>query len=83
MSSEASSGGSASDMCSSAHDRSPPTRKRKRRVQQWTKSKRKALRNSGKEYTSATKKKVFCAGLGSLLHGVCVASLPCYLSHIT
>lgn len=35
-----------------------PTKKRKRNVENWQKTKRKRLRNSGKDYLSATKKKV-------------------------
>ena len=46
---------------SEGFDSSTPSRKRKRSVDNWEKSKRKLLRNSGKEYVSASKKNVsFC-----------------------
>ena len=42
-------------------DSSTPSRKRKRRVENWEKSKRNILRNSGKEYVTASKNNVsFC-----------------------
>ena len=38
-----------------------PSRKRKRSINKWQKSKRKILRNTGKEYVTAAKKNVSCA----------------------
>ena len=39
-------------------DSSTPSRKRRRRLNDWEKSKRKFLRNSGKAYVTASKKNV-------------------------
>jgi hypothetical protein len=45
----------------SSTSQSTPSRKRKRSVENWEASKRKLLRNSGKEYVTASKKNVsFC-----------------------
>ena len=46
---------------SQSFDSSTPSRKRERSVDSWETSKRKLLRNSGKEYVTASKKNVsFC-----------------------
>lgn len=48
----------ASTSSASTFDSSTPSRKRKRSAENWQKSKRKLLRNSGKEYVTASKKNV-------------------------